>query len=492
MLYKKYKLHIMILILITIFSKNINYATTITIDGTNKHQQIEGFGIEILGMMNTPKGYGETISIMGQQLYSDFGFKTVMIREHIGDFEPVNDNDDPFAFDWTVYNQKFNEPEFVTWFQNIKTLSNAGLNIHLVTFHPPSWLVVHNPKKSEDVRWIPDPNYPKIDFFHEFAESWSAVLVHLRNVYGVHVKYIATTNEPEYGEPLKLSAAELKELVKAIGQRFASEGLTTKILVSEDANIHTALRYTKVLLNDRSVVPFAGGVSYHTYKGVRSQWVEPDSLVNDLINLANDSTIRSSGLPLYMTEWSPQGPDHLNGQALVWAKHIYNVHTFARTSQVYLWYVGPLNWSTDFANSIESDGSGGLRWRKKMYAWKQFAKFIEPGSELLEIPQKVKSGTSPAVSAYLHPTSGKFTIVATNRGAANQVIDVSLQNIANTMNLDVYQTSANKNSDFINSISVTGAAFSYSLPKESITTFTGTIGGQVSFTDSDYRNLDQL
>ena len=110
-----------------------------------------------------------------------------------------------------------------------------------------------------------------------------------------------------------------------------------------------------------------------------------------------------------------------------------------------------------------------------MYAWKQFAKFIEPGSELLEIPQKVKSGTSPAVSAYLHPTSGKFTIVAINRGAANQVIDVSLQNITSNMNLNVYETSANKNSDFINSISVSGAAFSYSLPKESVTTFTGTI-----------------
>ncbi len=475
MVYKKYKSYVFVLIVITIFLVNISSEATIVIDGSKRHQKIKGFGIEILGLMDNPTGYGETILNMGQQLYTDFGFRTVLIREHIGDFEPINDNSDPLTFNWAVYNQKFKEPKFATWFQNIKTLSEAGLNIHLVTFHPSPWLVVHNPKKSERSRWIPDPNYLKKEFYQEIAESWAAILVHLRDVYGVSVKYIAPVNEPEFGEPLKLTSTEFKELVKAIGKRFEVEGLTTKILVSEDANIPIAVKYTKAILKDKTVAPYVGGVSYHTYKGRRPKWVEPDRLVNDLIKLGNDSAIRSSGLPLYMTEWSPQGPDHLTGQALVWAKHIYNVHTFARTSQAYLWYVGPLTWSTDLANSIEGDGSGRLVWRKKLYAWKQYSKYIEPGSDLIEIPQKVHSGTSPAVSAYLHPTSGNFTIVAINRGAATRVIDVSLQNISNNMSFDVYQTSADKNTDFINSISASDSAFSYSLPKESITTFTGNI-----------------
>lgn len=453
-----------------------NPGTDVTVNGDVKYQSIAGFEVTILGVSpeqgHSDADFGAAFSSLVQQLIEDFGFRFIKLRQNFHMFEPVNDNPDPFAFNWSAYRATFAQAELVAWFQRVKAARDAGAEIHLSAFIPPRWLAAPNGR-----RYKLDPHYARPDLYQEIAELWTAILVHLRKEYGVDVESVVVWNEPLYAKgPFTFSRSEFVETVKALGQRLQAENLKTEIHVSDDGSISSVRTSVAAVLADSAAAPYAAAVAYHTYDGGERR--EPDDLVNALKDLANDAVIAASGLELRMTEWAPLKPDMLSGQALVWAKHIYNCHVFGRTSVVDLWYIGPLAWSDaddSIENAIEKDGAGGMRWRKHIYAFKQFAKFIEPGSNMIEASRTVLSGTStPAVSAYLHPTSERLTLVAINRSNTSKTINVALQNLAGYSAMNVYRTSASEDCGYLGNIQVSTGLFSYDLPALSITTFTST------------------
>jgi len=76
------------------------------------------------------------------------------------------------------------------------------------------------------------------------------------------------------------------------------------------------------------------------------------------------------------------------------------------------------------------------------------------------------------VSAYLHPGSGRLTIVAVNRSSSGKAINLSIRNLADQGSLYVYRTSAVEDAAYIESVAVSVNNLSYELPAESVTTFT--------------------
>src|SRR4051794_34228341 len=81
----------------------------ITIDGSKKLQQIDGIGVNV----NTRSWNGDELK-PALDLLLDSMHATIwrVIVETVEKWEDVNDNDDPFTFNWSYYNQLYETPKF--------------------------------------------------------------------------------------------------------------------------------------------------------------------------------------------------------------------------------------------------------------------------------------------------------------------------------------------------------------------------------------------
>ncbi len=462
-------------LLITLLMITDSYAASVTVDGNVKHQVIDGFEVTVMGLED-PTSFGAPIPDIAQQLVNDFGFNFIKIRLSLDNAETVNDNADPLTFNNSAYNSYFSQQSFVNFFQSVKAFHDAGAKIHLSPWTPPAWMRETLPGFTD--RWKLKASYPRPALYQEIAELWAALLVHMRDQYSVEVESIVVWNEPLWYEgPFTFTVNELVATIDAMGQRFASENLATKIFISDDSIDESISVAQSVMASSAS--QYAGGIAYHTYHndGGGFERTEPDNMIGKLTNIGTDSTVASSGLGLRMTEWAPSvGHSSMSGQPLVWAKHIHNTHVYGRTSVVDLWALTPIVlWGDGDPDSIsEFDGSGGIQWKKNVYAFKQFAKYISPGSK--RINASVSGASSVYASTYLDESTGRFTVVVINRGTGSHSTSFNISGIQGLSTLNVIRTSAAENAADLGTVSVGENSFNYTVPGESITTFTGTVG----------------
>jgi hypothetical protein len=99
----------------------------------------------------------------------------------------------------------------------------------------------------------------------------------------------------------------------------------------------------------------------------------------------------------------------------------------------------------------------------------QFAKYIRPGYVMVSATNTPSSGVY--VSAY--KGDGNYVIVAINSNSSASSLPVAISG-ATVTSFTPYQTTATESMAELSPISVSGDAFTYSLPAQSITTFVGT------------------
>ena len=155
-----------------------------------------------------------------------------------------------------------------------------------------------------------------------------------------------------------------------------------------------------------------------------------------------------------------------NGLAV--ATMVHNFLTLANVNAWHYWWLIP--YSTDNEGLTDQGGNPA----KRMYALGQFSKFVRPGWKRIDV-----SGSGDVlVSAYKDPGSGNFAIVAINPDSSTQSTTFSLSGLSVTTVIP-WITSASLSLASQTAVSVSGSAFTYSLPASSITTFQGQ-GGLVS------------
>jgi PKD repeat protein len=107
----------------------------------------------------------------------------------------------------------------------------------------------------------------------------------------------------------------------------------------------------------------------------------------------------------------------------------------------------------------------------KFYALKQYYRYVRPGAIRLET---ASSDSNIMTTAYIQKSNKNISIVAINRDTVDKTVDCAINNLQPISSLNVYRSSINENSIDLGQILVAHNTFSYMLPKESITTFTGT------------------
>ena len=102
----------------------LNSDLVIQIDGSKRFQQIDGFGVNA----NTESWIGNELKPALDLLLDSMNstiWRVMVEVEKNG--EDVNDNDDPFKFNWEYYNKLYETPHFQKVWSTIEYLNRRGI-----------------------------------------------------------------------------------------------------------------------------------------------------------------------------------------------------------------------------------------------------------------------------------------------------------------------------------------------------------------------------
>jgi hypothetical protein len=109
------------------------------------------------------------------------------------------------------------------------------------------------PTHASDVKpWV--MNHPG-----ERAQQIWASALYLKNTYGININSAVIYNEPS------IASSILADDIKALGPRFAAQGLPTLVQYAEAVAPQTDWTYITPVQNDPDMWPFVGRISYHNY-----------------------------------------------------------------------------------------------------------------------------------------------------------------------------------------------------------------------------------
>lgn len=458
------------------------YTADVTVDASIEYQTVVGWAIWHLTDWNWegPERYPIAEQDAMHQI-KDLGIDYVSncTNELLGRaHERTNDDSDPFHYDWDNYNAQLVGMGHI--FERLQYQHNAGLKYYLASHEKPAWMYDNNGHF--------DSNNPNM--YDEFAEFWAALCIYAKNNYGLTVPYISLQIEPTWAMQasrwMGFRPLELRDAIKAVGQRLRQEGFNTMIIAPDDNTIASSEKMCEAILTDSVATSYMNCVAFHPYDNWSGR-DGPDKAISALTSLANDNLVRNSGLPLWQTEWSlykaygDRMRDHVDELrfALDNAKMVYNCHAYGNTSLYVVWS-SQYDWGYDKDRNgiIENEGifgpgvtDGKLNLKKYGHMLRQYTKYIPPVSKRIDA---VLSGASDVfVTAYKNLNTGTFTIVFINKNASTASLTVKVNNITGLSNLKAIRTSATENSNELGTIALTGNTFTTTLPGSSVTTFTG-------------------
>jgi len=145
------------------------------------------------------------------------------------EFEPINDNDDPYVIDYNSFNH---DALPLKWMKNLSENSSIDKFV-LTVWSPPKWMKKNQSLKAEydafDNRLMPQ-NY------EEYAEMLVAVINTIKAETGITLYGISIQNEPQFNEPYAsciLYSEDYAVVFDVVATRFINEGITTKLFLPE-------------------------------------------------------------------------------------------------------------------------------------------------------------------------------------------------------------------------------------------------------------------
>jgi len=291
------------------------------------------------------------------------------------------------------------------------------------------------------------PNY-----YPAYADYLVAFCKDFSQTFGFDVKYISMQNEPRFTEPYAsciFNPQQMRDLVRLVGPKLDSAGLTTKIMAAEDMGSYTIeTPWIDTLLSDPICRKYIGVWAVHSY----IDGVTPDlgsaTGWSELVN-----TIHGYNLPLWMTEtqfpstnWSTGG--FPTAQALYLALKFGQVNVWSTNCIVDPGWEG--------AECFISSNANGNVPTVDYYAAKQFYKYINPGA--VQVASSSNSDLLVALT-FRNPANLLFTMVILNLDTVSSHTAVfNLAGLPATM--QGYETSYTQNFADLGLVNINSVTFS--------------------------------
>ncbi|HEY9487453.1 MAG TPA: glycoside hydrolase family 30 beta sandwich domain-containing protein [Chryseosolibacter sp.] len=247
-----------------------NSGPVITIDPTEKLQEIEGFGAALTGssayLINKKMSAGQRLSLIENLFDPVKGIGITYLRMTIGasDFS-LSDytyNDMPagktdFALDnFTIQNDK---EDVIPVFKQILAVS-PDIKIMGSPWSPPAWMKTNGSLRGGALKREAYDVYAR--YFVEYIKAYQAE--------GIRIDAITPQNEPLHFTAnypcMEMQATDQLDFIKNnLGPAFASRGLDTKIIAYDHNWDNT--QYAISILNDPDAKQYVAGSAFHAYAG---------------------------------------------------------------------------------------------------------------------------------------------------------------------------------------------------------------------------------
>lgn len=318
--------------------------------------------------------------------------------------------------------------------------------------------------------WSSPSQFEKADNWFDTTKSdawldwWIGRVKMFRDRHGVELFGASIQNEPQldpvYYDVTKYNPIDFRHLVRKIGPRLQTEGLSTSVLWSENV---MSINWRNSLMAVASDTSAMGGSQYAPYYCVHGY---------DASGVTGTSANASTWLPVgaitskygkeaWLTETSGVTGSSNWEHAINWASFFYSTLKYGQLSVYVHHYVAHPDVVSSHYYFLEGDTK--YPW---YYAVKSFWRFIRPGAVQLGCFTDNESYASPL--AFAHPDNNTLTLVFVNPTGTTLEPTLAGENLPATYNRHL--TANGQNCVDMGAVD----AGSISLPPSSITTLVAT------------------
>lgn len=379
----------------TLFLAVPSLAVTVTIDPSERHQTMDGFGAFAQCQRFDMPSYVEF-------LHDDVGF--TMFRVQVPyDFEITNDNGDPNSLNMDGFN--YNSDGYKRWNEAIvASKSYDDIRVIASVWTPPPWMKDNN-EPNNGGHLLPSMR-------EELAEFLVGYYRAVQRDCGVDLYAISIQNESAFEEwyvSCVYTSEEYRDALKVVGARFEAEGIDCLLFGAEDM-LHNIARnpyfgyinvdpVAKGYLDVAAVHGYSDGINPLPSSTGAQEWGRLGQVASGL------------GVKAWMTETS--GFSESWGSAMQIASNIAMAMRYADLSAWTFW------------SDAENDGMpsefallSNFQHTQRSYASKMFYRYVRPGSVRIGCDLVTEDALGVAVH---HPVDQTFTMVIVNNGLATSV-----------------------------------------------------------------------
>jgi glucuronoarabinoxylan endo-1,4-beta-xylanase len=270
----------------------------------------------------------------------------------------------------------------------------------------------------------------------------------------INLYAISIQNEPDAHvttyEACQWSSANIHNFVTNLYNALAAKGVSsTKIMLPESQNWLDPRNLAGPAMTDSNVAADVGIIACHNYDGA-----------NGPGNLSKNSY----GKALWETEvaqLSGEPNDITNG--VYYARRVFLFMTAAQANAWSYWWVIPSSSETGFMTRNAGP-------TKRMFAVGNYSRFVRPGYYRIDVTNNT---ASTLISAYNDTNSGNFAIVAVNPNSTDVTQLFNLTNFPAVSSVTPWITSGSLSLASQPPVLVANSSFSYLLPAFSVVTFVG-------------------
>jgi glucuronoarabinoxylan endo-1,4-beta-xylanase len=411
------------------------YAQVCTVNWTNVHQRIDGFGAS--------SAWRSTWSDAQADMFfsTNTGIGLSLLRNHITAASSTSASATPSTSEWSI----------------MQKAQARGAKVWSAPWTPASGFKSNNGPNGGNYlgsgATVTNLNY---------ASQLANYVYSMKITYGVNLYAISVQNEPDANvttyEACKWTGQQIHDFTTNLYNALVAKGMgSTKIIIPESQNWSSNPGLYTPTLNDPTAAADVSIIANHNYVAN-----------NQVGDTTTPAALSTSGKASWETEVSQIGGsyDGSINNAIYWAGRIHLFMTAAQANAWHYWWL--ISQNSDNEGLTDTSGNPA----KRMYVLGQWSRFVRPGYYRIGA---TTTGTA-LISAYNNTSSSSsnFAIVAVNTNTSTAISQTfNLTNFPTVSSVTPWITSATLSLANQTPVTVSGSSFTYTLPALSVVTFVG-------------------
>ena len=428
-------------------SNSTGGGTALTIDGNQRFQTIDGFGVSA----NSASWDGGELRPAIDKLADDGGSTIWRVIIEMADWEATNDDASPNTFNWTYYNTIYSSPKFEELWGTLAYLNQKGVTSLLMLDF-----------MGRGPTWMGGPSLPTA-MEDEWVETVASVMYYARNNRHIQIGMLAPNNESDLDgiEGILMDWTQYSRVMRKLALKLDAIGLGDVRLIGPDNySVGDGVNeFMPRMMAEPSLMAKLDHFSFHNYAGDSG---------------GADNAIKNSAYPsrnFWITEVSNiyDALPHVSQGAssvLVWDGYdsVYNHGILAGRGTT-----PPNDVGNGPALLAYSTSTHLYTPRKPFYEFAQLFKFVPAGSVRVAAAE---SSSNVTMFAFHHPVTGRVTLVGRNSGSSSVTFSGRLTNLPVVPSFEFYRTSSSLDMQRGTDVPVTNGAFSFVASGNSVFTLT--------------------